>query len=68
MILVALCLDCVTKSSACAGNNVPLQHTLLCMLQQETQLHNDEEGEEGPQRFVNADGRWDFARILARDA
>jgi len=68
MTLVDWCLDCVTSSSACAGKNVPSQSQLLCILQQETQLHSKEEGEEGSERLDKADGRWDFAKILAQDA
>ncbi len=68
MTLVDWCLDDVSTSSACAGNNAPLRSQLLCMLQQETQLHSNEEGEEGSERLEKADGRWDFAKILAQDA
>ncbi len=45
-----------------------LQSQLLCMLQQETQVQSNEEGEEGSERLDKADGRWDFAKILAQDA
>ena len=62
------CLDCVTTSSACAGNKSALRSQLLRMLQQETQVYSNEEGEEGSERLDKADGRWDFAKILAQDA
>ncbi len=42
--------------------------SLLRMLQQETQVYSNEEGEEGSERLDKADGRWDFAKILAQDA
>ncbi|KAL0033098.1 hypothetical protein WJX79_003109 [Trebouxia sp. C0005] len=37
------------------------------MLQQDTQVQYNEEGEEGSERLDKADGRWDFAKILAQD-
>ncbi|KAL0018426.1 hypothetical protein WJX77_003086 [Trebouxia sp. C0004] len=38
------------------------------MLQKEIQVQSNEEGEERSERLDEADGRWDFARILAQDA
>lgn len=40
---------------------------LLCIVQQDTQVQYNEEGEEGSERLDKADGRWDFAKILAQD-
>ena len=44
-----------------------LQSKLLRTLQ-EAQVRRNEEGEEGSERLDKADGRWDFAKILAQDA